>query len=126
MGVLPEERKIFLCYRRDDAAGDTGRVHDRLAKTFGYKNIFMDVDGMRLGTNFVKQLTAEVERCDALLAVIEPNWLDARDEEGSRRLDDPHDFVRIEIGTALQRDIPVIPILLNGTKMPRATDCRPN
>jgi hypothetical protein len=115
-----ETRKIFLCYRRDDSAGDTGRLHDRLALEFGDKCIFMDVDGIRLGTNFVKRLTAEVESCDALLAVIGPNWLDARDEEGNRRLDDPHDFVRIEIGAALQREIPVIPILLNGTKIPRA------
>jgi hypothetical protein len=71
-------------------------------------------------SNFVKRLTAEVQSCDVLLAVIGPNWLDARDEDGNRRLDNPHDFVRIEISAALQRDIPVIPFLLNGTKIPRA------
>jgi uncharacterized membrane protein YeaQ/YmgE (transglycosylase-associated protein family) len=117
---VEETRKIFLCYRRDDAGGDTGRLSDRLVREFGDDSIFMDVDGIRLGTNFVKRLTAEVQSCDVLLAVIGPNWLDARDEEGHRRLDNPHDFVRIEIGAALQRDIPVIPILLNGTKIPRA------
>ena len=125
MGQLQEERKIFLCYRRDDSAGDSGRLHDRLALEFGDKNIFMDVDSMRLGQDFVNRLTAEVQSCDALLAVIGPNWLDARDEEGNRRLDNPDDFVRIEIGAALQRDIPVIPILLNGTKIPRADKLPP-
>src|SRR5215471_14773153 len=103
-----ETRKIFLCYRRDDSGGDAGRLHDRLALEFGDKNIFMDVDSMRLGQDFVDRLTAEVQCCDALLAVIGPNWLDARDESGERRINDPHDFVRIEIGAALQRDIPVI------------------
>jgi TIR domain len=73
-----------------------------------------------LGRNFVKQLTSEVNGCDAFLAVIGPNWLDARDEHGNRRLDDPNDFVRIEVGAALQRDIPVVPILLDGAKMPSA------
>jgi len=77
-----EKRKIFLCYRRDDSAGDTGRLHDRLALKFGDKSIFMDVDGTRLGTNFA-MLTAEVQSCDALLAVIGQNRLDARDEEGN-------------------------------------------
>jgi hypothetical protein len=83
-----ETRKIFLCYRRDDSGDATGRLYDRLALEFGDKSIFMDVDGVRLGTNFVKRLTAEVESCDALLAVIGPNWLDARDEQGNRGLDD--------------------------------------
>jgi hypothetical protein len=115
-----ETRKIFLCYRRDDSGDATGRLYDRLALEFGDKSIFMDVDSMRLGQDFVDRLTAEVHSCDALLAVIGPNWLDARDEEGNRRLDNPDDFVRIEISAALQRDIPVIPILLNGTKIPRA------
>jgi len=115
-----EIRKIFLCYRRDDSGDATGRLRDRLALEFGDKNIFMDVDSLRLGQDFVDRLKAEVQSCDALLAVIGKNWLDARDEEGNRRLDNPDDFVRIEIGAALQRDIPVIPILLNGTKIPRA------
>jgi len=62
----------------------------------------------------------EVAKCGVLLAVIGPNWLDARGEEGTRRLDDPNDFVRIEIAAALQRDIPVIPILLDGARVPKA------
>jgi hypothetical protein len=112
--------KVFISYRRDDSAGHAGRVHDRLEREFGRDLLFMDVDGVPLGVNFVKVLSDEVAKCDVLLAVIGPNWLNARDEDGNRRLDNPHDFVRIEIGAALQRNILVIPILLDGAKVPKA------
>jgi TIR domain len=84
------------------------------------ESAFLDVDAIPLGTNFAKVLHEEVVKCGVLLAVIGPNWPDARDEEGNRRLDDPTDFVRIEIAAALQRDIPVIPILLDGARIPKA------
>ena len=111
--------KVFISYRRDDSAGHAGRVHDRLEREFGRDLLFMDVDAVPLGVNFVKVLSEEVAKCDVLVAVIGPNWLNARDEDGNRRLDNPHDFVRIEIGAALQRNIPVIPILLDGAKVPK-------
>src|SRR6516165_6471840 len=100
--------KIFINYRRDDSAG-----HADL--------LFIDVDAISLGVNFIKVLRDEVAKCDVLLALIGPNWLNVRDEEGNRRLDNPSDFLRIEIAAALQRDIPVIPILLNGARMPKAS-----
>jgi hypothetical protein len=114
--------KVFVSYRRDDSAGHAGRVTDRLAREFGRDLLFMDVDAIPLGTNFLKVLHEEVGKCGVLLAVIGPNynWLDARDDDGSRRLDDPSDFVRIEIATALQRNIPVIPILLDSASIPKA------
>jgi hypothetical protein len=112
--------KVFLSYRREDSAGYAGRVQDRLAQEFGRDLLFMDVDTVPLGVNFVTVLHNEVAKCEVLLAVIGPHWLDARDDAGNRRLDDPHDFVRIEIGAALQRNIPVIPILLDGAKVPKA------
>jgi hypothetical protein len=112
--------KVFISYRRDDSAGHAGRVHDRLEREFGRDLLFMDVDSVPLGVNFATVLSEEVAKCDVLLAVIGPNWLNARDDDGSRRLDNPHDFVRIEIGAALQRSIPVIPILLDGAKVPKA------
>jgi hypothetical protein len=112
--------KIFISYRRDDSAGHAGRVHDRLEREFGADLLFMDVDAIPLGVNFVKVLRDEVAKCDVLLALIGPNWLNVRDEQDNRRLDNPSDFLRIEIVTALQRDIPVIPILLDGAKMPKA------
>src|SRR5262245_57507900 len=98
--------KIFICYRRDDSAGHAGRVQDRLASEFGRDLLFMDVDAIPLGMNFVKVLREEVARCGVLLAVMGPKWFEAREDDGTRRLDNPRDPVRIEIATALQRDIP--------------------
>jgi TIR domain len=117
--------KIFISYRRNDSAGTAGRVHDRLEREFGRDLLFMDVDTVPLGANFVKVLRNAVSNCDILIAVIGPNWLDARDEQGNRRLDNPDDFVRIEIATALRRDIPVIPILVDGARGP-SKDRLPN
>jgi len=111
--------KVFISYRREDSAGYAGRVRDRLASTFGSDLVFMDVDGIPLGSNFVKVLQGEVATCSALLAVIGRGWLDMCDAQGRRRLDQPDDFVRVEIAAALQRNIPVIPILLDDTKIPR-------
>jgi formylglycine-generating enzyme required for sulfatase activity len=111
--------KVFISYRRDDSAGQAGRIHDRLAQEFGRDLLFMDVDAIPLGADFIKVLREEVARCDVLLAIIGPNWFNVRDEEGNRRLDNENDFVRNEIATALQRDIPVIPILLDGAKIPK-------
>ena len=111
--------KVFISYRRDDSAGHAGRVHDRLELEFGRDLLFMDVDAVPLGMNFIKILDEAVAKCDALLAVIGPNWLDLRDKQGNRQLDDPHDYVRIEIAAALQRDIPVIPVLLDGAEIPQ-------
>ena len=107
-------------YRRDASAGHVGRVKDRLERALGHDLLFMDVDAIPLGMNFVKVLQEEIATCGALLAMIGPNWLDARDEEGNSRLGNPNDFVRVEIAGALQRDIPVIPILLDGARLPKA------
>ena len=112
--------KVFICYRRNDAGHAAGRVHDRLEQELGRDLLFMDVDAIPLGADFTKILREEVARCGVLLAVIGPDWLDVRDDDGNRRLENPNDFVRIEIAAALQRDIPVIPILLNGARIPKA------
>jgi formylglycine-generating enzyme required for sulfatase activity len=118
--------KIFISYRRDDSAGHAGRVHDRLAQEFGSNLLFMDVDNIPLGSDFIKVLREEVVQCDALLAVIGQHWLDARDTQGNRRLDSEKDFVRIEISTALQHDIPIIPILLDGARIPKPEELPPD
>src|SRR3984893_8541237 len=112
--------KVFISYRRADSAGYSGRVMDRLDREVGRDLVFMDVDAIPLGTNFSKVLHEEVAKCGVLLAVIGPNWLDARDEDGNRRLDNPNDFVRLEIAAARHRHTPVIPILLDGAKVPKA------
>jgi hypothetical protein len=114
--------KVFISYRREDSAGYAGRILDRLGRELERDHLFIDVDDIPLGRNFVKLLGEEVAKCDVLLAVIGHDWLDARDENGTRRLNDPNDFVRIEVATALQRDIPVIPILLEGTRVPKADE----
>jgi uncharacterized membrane protein HdeD (DUF308 family) len=111
--------RVFISYRHDDSAGHAGRVCDLLRQELGSDLLFMDVDAIRLGVNFVKVLGEEVAKCDVLLAIMGAGWLDARDEDGHRRLDNPHDFIRVEIAAALKRDIPVIPIVLEGTRVPR-------
>jgi hypothetical protein len=112
--------KVFINYRRDDAASFASRVYNRLEREFGRDNLFMDVVAIPLGLDFVKVIDEEIAKCDVLLAIIGPGWLGARDEDGRRRLDNPHDFVRIEIAAALKRDIPVVPILVDGTPVPEA------
>ena len=87
-----------------------GRLHDRLAQTFGRDNLFMDVDHIPVGTDFVAHLNNQVTACDVFLVVIGSNWLYAKDESGGRRLDNPEDFVASEIAAALARDTRVIPV----------------
>lgn len=114
--------KIFLNYRREDTRGMAGRLHDRLADAFGRKNLFMDVDSIPPGIDFVRHLNDQVATCDILLALIGPNWLDSRNEKGDRRLSSADDFVAVEIASALTRNISVIPILVDGARMPNASD----
>jgi TIR domain/PAN domain len=112
--------KIFINYRRDDSMSAAGRLQDRLAQTFGRNNLFMDVDHIPAGIDFVDYLHSQVAACDVFLAVIGPNWLDARDDSGRRRFDNPDDYVTIEIAAALARNIRVIPVLVDGARTPKA------
>jgi len=112
--------RIFISYRRENDAGQAGRISDLLKREIENVSIFMDVDAVPLGIDFAEYLNEQVAKCDALLAVMGRSWLDARDEAGERRLDDPNDYVRLEIAAALRRKIPVIPILVDGTKIPKA------
>ena len=113
---------IFINYRREDSTGAAGRLHDRLAQAFGRKNLFMDVDHIPPGVDFVEHLNSQVAACDIILVVIGPRWLDAKDEGGQRQLHDPDDFVAIEIAAALTRNIRVIPVLVDGARMPKASE----
>src|SRR5262245_8572664 len=114
--------KVFISYRRADSAGYSGCVMYRLDRELGRDLVFMAVNAIPLRMNFSKVLHEEVAKCSVLRAVIGPNWVDARDEHGNRRLDNPNDFVRIEIVAALQRSIPVIPLLLDGARIPKADE----
>ncbi len=109
---------IFLSYRRADSADVSGRIYDRLVGAFDKVAVFKDVDSIPLGTDFKEYLDEKVSECNVLLAVIGDKWLEVSDARGKRRLEDPQDFVRIEIESALARNIPVIPLLVRGAPMP--------
>ena len=113
-------RAIFVSYRRDDSEGEAGRLFDDLVGHFGEDSVFMDVAAIEVGRDFRKAIDESIATCGVLLAVIGKEWTDAKNEAGQRRLDDPFDFVRLETASALKRDIPVIPVLVHGAKMPRA------
>jgi hypothetical protein len=114
--------RIFINYRRGDEPGFAGRLFDRLEQSFRSDQIFIDVDNIPAGHDFTDVLESEVAKCDVVLVVIGRAWLNAADEDGRRRLDNPEDFVRIEIESGLRQDKRVIPVLVNDATMPRSED----
>ncbi len=114
--------RIFISYRRDDSAGYAGRLFDRLSDRFGRDQIFMDIDTIEPGLDFVEVIEQAVGSCEVLIALLGRHWLSAADAAGQRRLDNPEDFVRLEIKAALERNIRVIPVLVDGAAMPRSAD----
>jgi hypothetical protein len=102
--------QIFISYRRDYTSASAGRLYDRLSSHFPSNRIFIDVDNIAPGVDFVEAIENSVGSCDLLISVIGKNWLTSSDDEGNRRLDNPEDFLRLEIGTALRRNIRVIPV----------------
>jgi hypothetical protein len=119
-------RKIFISYRREDSQGVTGRLYDRLENHFGRDHIFMDVDTIQPGMDFVEAIEKAVSAADDFLVVIGPNWTESMDAAGNRRLENPQDFVRLEVATALARDVRVIPVLVNTATMPDLGDLPDN
>ena len=118
--------RIFINYRRADSEGYAGRIYDRLAPHFGADAIFMDVEVIDAGVDFVRVLEEAVQSCDVLVALIGRSWLNIKDEQGGRRLDNPADFVRVELAAALSRDIRVIPVLVGDAPMPGSADLPEN
>ena len=116
---------IFISYRREDAAGYAGRLYDRLAAHFGADRVFMDVEGIEPGVDFVDAIERAVASCELLIVIIGNDWLSAS-AAGKRRLDDPADFVRIETAAALARGIRVVPVLVESAAMPRADQLPPD
>jgi hypothetical protein len=114
--------QIFISYRREESQWSARSLHDRLCRDFDPKQIFMDIDAIGLGDDFVEVIETTVAKCDVLIAVIGKNWVTSKDDRGDRRLNNPEDFVRMEIGAALKRKIRVIPVLVDGALMPRSTD----
>jgi hypothetical protein len=113
---------VFISYRREDSSAWAGRLFDILSAHFGRRNTFMDLDGIEGGDDFVTVIDEKLKVSDVLVAVIGIHWLSVADTNGTRRLDNPKDFVRLEIGRALERGIRVIPVLVGGAATPRAED----
>src|SRR5688500_12908236 len=105
---------IFICYRREDADSYAGRLHDRLVREFGPEEVSMDLDTLQPGATFETAIRSAIAHLDVMLVVIGPKWREARGRSGNPRLNDPGDFVRLEIATALQSGVPTIPILVGG------------
>jgi hypothetical protein len=114
--------RVFINYRRDDTPGHAGRLYDALSAHFGDDSVFMDVDKIDPGVDFKRAINQGVAGCDALIAVIGREWLTIKDSAGRRRLDNPDDYVRLEIEAALRRGVRVIPALVEDTEMPSSRD----
>ena len=115
---LTVAQRIFISYRRDDSRGYAGRLQGDLSRRYSDEHVFRDIE-IPPGADFGEYITSLVDKCNVVLAIIGPGWLDARDREGERRLDDPQDWVRLEIERALARDgVEVIPVLVDGARLP--------
>jgi len=120
--IRPPSDAIFINYRRQDTAFPATWLYDRLVERYGKDRVFKDIDSIRPGDDFVERITDVLNACTVLLALISDRWIAAVDEKGRRRLDDPGDYVRLEIETALNRNIHIIPILFEGARMPHKAE----
>jgi hypothetical protein len=112
--------RILISYRREDTGGWAGRLYDQLAEHFQPENVFLDLDTIEPGVDFVRRIQSAVEASDVVLVLIGRRWLSAVDEAGESRIQDPDDWVRAEIRMALERSIWTIPILIDGASLPPA------
>jgi CHASE2 domain-containing sensor protein len=110
--------RIFVSYRRDDAGKTAWRLFDWLERQFGATQVFFDREGIAGGDRFPEVLAQQLAACEVLIALIGPRWLDIADAQGQRRLWQPQDYVAHEISTALERGIRVVPLLVDGARMP--------
>ena len=116
------EPQIFVSYRRGDVPAHAGRLYDALIGALGKSRVFFDVGSIHGGAKFAEVIYEALRRAEVVITVIGPAWLTVADEHGVRRLDDPEDFVRQELGFALGGDVPIVPVLVDNAAMPaRAT-----
>jgi formylglycine-generating enzyme required for sulfatase activity len=116
-------KKVFISYRRHDARYQARMIYDAFQRALPREHLFMDIDSIPPGADFVEILEREVGECEIMLALIGSGWIGATDPKtGRRRLDNQNDFVRIEIRAALRRGIPVVPVLLDDAQMPEEGD----
>lgn len=114
--------RVFVSYRREDSSGHAGRLQEHLGVELGKKSVFVDVGSIDPGINFEEAIEKAIVGSKVVIAVIGTDWLNAQDEQGRRRLDNPDDYVRLELERAFQRNVKVIPVLVRGATMPRAED----
>jgi TIR domain/Adenylate and Guanylate cyclase catalytic domain len=115
--------RIFLSYRREDSSAYAGRLYDHLVSRFGYDNVFIDIDSIEPGVDFAEAVGKTLAKCDTVLVLIGPRWLSASGRDGTRRIDDPKDFVRFEVEGALSSGTPrIIPVLVGGARIPEAEE----
>ena len=113
-------KRVFISYRRGDTSGQARALQEALSARFGRDSVFMDVDSIGPGVDFVKQIDEAIGSCSTVLALIGRDWV-GRADSGARPFDDPNDFVRRELESALQRGVPIIPILIERATMPAST-----
>jgi hypothetical protein len=118
--------KIFISYRRADSNQVVGRISDQLRPRFGDYNIFRDYDAIPGAEDFAAAINRAIAEVDLMLVVIGPQWVSATEANGSRRLDNPADYVRLEVEAGLKRGIPVLPVLVSGAMMPSAANIPPS
>jgi hypothetical protein len=109
---------IYLSYRRSESAAYAGRLFDHLSRHFGRRSVFMDIDTIRRGEDFPQAIESALNACDVVLVVIGTTWATDTGQDGRCRLDDPKDWVRLEVAAALRRDILVVPVLVEGARLP--------
>jgi hypothetical protein len=115
---------IAISYRRQDSSSVAGRLYDRLQAEFGKGSVFMDFDSIPYGVDFREHIKQTLKSAKVVVAIIGPEWSGGKDLS-SRRIDDPTDFVRLEVASALENGIPIIPVLVNNTPMPEAKNLPP-
>jgi hypothetical protein len=118
--------RVFISYRREDSAGHVGRLNEHLARAFGAKNVFFDVDDITPGADFAQTIRKAISKSDVVLAVIGKDWLASTDEQGDRRLDKDNDYVRFELATALASKVRVVPVFVRDAKIPSAHELPPD
>src|ERR671910_651980 len=120
--MASDSERVFISYRRDESAGYAGWIADSFEKYFGEGKVFRDIDSLEPGLDFSEAIERTLESSEVLVAVIGKNWLTATDAAGQRRLEKPDDYVRVEIATALKRNIRVVPLLVQGASIPSADE----
>ena len=114
--------RVFISYRREDSAGLTGRLYDRLIRRYGDRQVFMDVASIDPGSDFAESIRRAVRSSTVMLAMIGPRWASIGDDHGRPRLHNKVDLVRLELEVALEHEIRIVPVLVDGAAMPRAAE----